>query len=154
MIVTAADEIRCRLFDHKQFTGGEIRYTVAELEEKRNWKEFDSLINASNQLDLMKERSAKILEQFKEGQFTDCDFSVNSALLRGDQVINLEKDSKDQRALMEINSVSRFHELEEEFNQKMSIEMSRIDQEIQMKEEKLIEELRRKEAELMSQIPN
>ena len=81
-------------------------------------------------------------------------FSVNSALLRGDQVINLEKDSKDQHALMEIDCVSRFQQLEEEFNQKMSIEMSRIDQEIQMKEDKLIEELTRKEAELMSQIPN
>ena len=44
----AADEIRCRMFDHKQFTGGEIRYFAKEFEEKRDWKEVESLALTAN----------------------------------------------------------------------------------------------------------
>ena len=79
---------------------------------------------------------------------------VNSALLKGDQVLNLENDSKNQRALMELDCVSRYQELEEKFHRQMSKEMSRIDTELRIKEDKLREEFAIKEAELISQIPN
>lgn len=69
-------------------------------------------------------------------------------------MINLENDSKDQRALMELDCVSKYQQLEEEFNQRMSKEMSRIDAELRIEEDKLREELAIKEAELLNQIPN
>lgn len=39
----AADEIRQRLFDHRQFTSGEVAYVVREFEEKRHDRERDTL---------------------------------------------------------------------------------------------------------------
>lgn len=74
-------------------------------------------------------------------------------MLKGDQVLNLENEAKDQRALLELNCISKYQELEGEFNQKMSTEMSRIDREFKIMEAQLREECARQEAELMSQFP-
>ena len=38
-----ADEIHKRLFDHKQFTTGELSFFVRELEEKRRIRELDAV---------------------------------------------------------------------------------------------------------------
>jgi len=109
-----ADEIRCRLFDHKQFTGGEIRFIAKEFEEKRHWREHDKL---SSSLDAIRESKIKIdncIAKFSDESMPDLLYKLQSLQNDSYKVLN-------QESICEAKRQQRLNDRRKELYAEMSI---------------------------------
>ncbi|KAI1288145.1 hypothetical protein HDE_09642 [Halotydeus destructor] len=145
---TAADEIRCRLLDHKQFTGGEVRYFVKEFEGRRDWKDETKL----NCAKVYVEDACKLVENSNNALSSA---STSDFEAKIDVIIKQARAVLEQEAVNAAKRQGRNEERKTDSEKEMSLfeedigrKMSQIDEQFVEKESELVKHYERLERNL------
>lgn len=161
--ILVADEIRCRLFDHRQFTGGEVRFIAKEFEEKRDWKEAQGLLTSQASAVELKALSCKTIDNltdsrvpqtFSKGNFQIQAFAslslftflkhlVDCLLNMASRILDKEKTADERRQ-------ERIHERREDIKSDMKV----FEEEMQKKKVAIDESFLEKEQEIQTHYYN
>jgi len=124
-----------RLFDHRPFLNGEIKFMLREFEEKRSDREIENLFSViENAIDI-KDNQIERLKHLSSANLPLLTSKLDEALAICDKIHNIELE-KEKDSTLEQNRMSRKNEWSL-FIEDISQKYVRIDNAFEQKEEEL-----------------
>ncbi|XP_026731912.1 biogenesis of lysosome-related organelles complex 1 subunit 5 [Trichoplusia ni] len=130
-------EIWSRLFDHRPFLNGEIKFMLKEFEEKRGDREVENLFSILEKLTDIKDSQADKIRKSGETGLPILKEKLEQALQLSDEV---EKDYQEKHKVIEVKRQQLREKRQKEWDQfidDMNFKCQRIDNTFEEKEEEL-----------------
>ncbi|XP_028155872.1 biogenesis of lysosome-related organelles complex 1 subunit 5-like isoform X2 [Ostrinia furnacalis] len=130
-------EVWSRLFDHRPFLNGEIKFMVKEFEEKRGDREVENLFSILEKLTEIKDNQVEKISKIAEHSLPVLNEKLEQALQLCD---NIEKEYLEVHKDCEQRRIQKREKRQKEWDQfidDMNFKCKRIDNAFEEKEEEL-----------------
>ncbi|XP_077296220.1 biogenesis of lysosome-related organelles complex 1 subunit 5 isoform X2 [Arctopsyche grandis] len=128
-------ELWSRLFDHRPFINGELKFMLREFENKRSDREVENLFSIIENATEIKDNQVERLKELSETNIPKLTDALNKALEETEAIFKVEQDKLKDNTL-EKNREERKKQWNV-FIESMSEKYTRIDNAFEQKEEEL-----------------
>jgi len=121
----SADEVLHRLFGHQPFTQGELRFFVKEFDERTALQDF---YHASHKLKSSHSLLTSVEGELKSNHLASLEEKIDSVTQKAEDILSSEAGVLDRFRQNDENREEKYLSLQREFNETVSQEMRRLEE--------------------------